>query len=104
MEKRDNGKLLIDSTAYSTRISPQYASRKPYEPPQPGRIVSFIPGTVVEVFVKEGDAVTEGDDILVLDAMKMKNRLKSHAGGRVTAVHVNPGDRVPKGFVLVEIG
>ena len=45
----------------------------------------------------------EGDDIVILDAMKMKNRLKSHVEGRVIAVNVRPGDRVTKGAVLVEI-
>jgi biotin carboxyl carrier protein len=48
--------------------------------------------------------VTEGDDIVILDAMKMKNRLKSHVSGKVTAVNVKPGDRVTKGMVLAEIG
>jgi biotin carboxyl carrier protein len=47
--------------------------------------------------------VKEGDDIVILEAMKMKNRLKSHLDGRVVAVNVKPGDRVTKGEVLVEI-
>jgi biotin carboxyl carrier protein len=47
--------------------------------------------------------VKHGDDIVILDAMKMKNRLKSHVDGRVVAVNVKPGDRVTKGEVLVEI-
>jgi len=53
--------------------------------------------------VSVGDSVNEGDDIVILDAMKMKNRLKSHIAGRVAAVNVSPGDRVTKGKVLVEI-
>ena len=56
-----------------------------------------------KVHVKTGDTVKEGDDIVILDAMKMKNRLKSHLDGRVVAVNVKPGDRVTKGEVLVEI-
>jgi biotin carboxyl carrier protein len=47
--------------------------------------------------------VNAGDDIVILDAMKMKNRLKSHVTGKVAAVNVKPGDRVTKGMVLVEI-
>jgi len=47
--------------------------------------------------------VKEGDDIVILDAMKMKNRLKSHIEGKVVAVNVSSGDRVAKGAVLVEI-
>jgi biotin carboxyl carrier protein len=103
MEKRDTEKLIIDNTSYTTRISARFASRKPYAPPVPGRIQSFIPGTVVEVLVSPGDRVKEGDDLVILEAMKMKNRLKSHLEGRVAAVNVRPGDRVTKGAVLVEI-
>ena len=103
MEKRETAKLIIDHSSYTTRISSRFAERKPYTPPVPGRIQSFIPGTVVEILVKEGDTVKHGDDIVILEAMKMKNRLKSHVDGRVAAVNVKPGDRVTKGEVLVEI-
>jgi pyruvate carboxylase len=103
MEKKDTDKLVIDHTSYTTRLSPRFVSRKPYEPPVPGRIYSFIPGTVVEVLVNPGDNVNEGDDVVILDAMKMKNRLKSHITGKVVAVNVSPGDRVTKGAVLAEI-
>lgn len=103
MEKRDTGRLIVDHTEYKTRLSRSYTERTPYAPPVPGRICSFIPGTVVEVLVNAGDSVEEGDDIVILDAMKMKNRLKSHITGRVAAVNVAPGDRVTKGAVLVEI-
>ncbi len=103
MEKRREERLIIDDTAYTTRLSSRFSSRNSYEPAQPGLIKSFIPGTVVEVLVKGGDMVNEGDDIVILEAMKMKNRLKSHISGKVTAVNVTPGERVTKGFVLVEI-
>lgn len=103
MEKKDTDKLVIDHTAYITRLSQRFVSRKPYEPLVPGKIHSFIPGTVVEILVKPGDTVKEGDDLVILEAMKMKNRLKSHTDGKVVAVNVAPGDRVTKGAVLVEI-
>ncbi len=103
MEKRTTEKLVIDNTEYTTKLSQQFKVRKPYEPPVPGRIYSFIPGTVVEVLVSVGDSVSEGDDTVILEAMKMKNRLKSHITGKVIAVNVKPGDRVTKGTVLVEV-
>lgn len=103
MEKRDNGKLIIDNTTYTTRLSSRFASRKPWALPVEGLIRSFIPGTVTEVLVQTGDTVKKGEDIVILEAMKMKNRLKSHIDGKVVAVNVKPGDRVTKGAVLVEI-
>jgi biotin carboxyl carrier protein len=103
MEKKEAEKLNIDQTLYTTRLSRRFAGRKAYSPPRPGRIYSFIPGTVTEVLVRQGDMVNAGDDIVILDAMKMKNRLKSHVTGKVAAVNVKPGDRVTKGMVLAEI-
>ena len=103
MEKGTTEKLVIDQTEYTTKLSQRFKVRKPYEPPVPGRIYSFIPGTVVEVLVSEGDSINEGDDTVILEAMKMKNRLKSHLSGKVIAVNVKPGDRVTKGTVLVEV-
>jgi biotin carboxyl carrier protein len=103
MENKESDRLNIDHTWYTTRLSRSYAERKPYAPPVPGLIYSFIPGTVVEVLVSVGNAVNEGDDLIILDAMKMKNRIKSHVSGRVTSVNVKEGERVAKGVVIVEI-
>ena len=103
MEKKENDRLNIDHTWYTTRLSKSYAERKPYAPPVPGRIYSFIPGTVVEVLVSIGDMVEEGDDVIILDAMKMKNRIKSHVSGTVTALNVKEGERVAKGMIIAEI-
>jgi biotin carboxyl carrier protein len=103
MEKKENDRLNIDHTWYTTRLSKSYAERKPYTPPVPGLIYSFIPGTVVAVLVSAGDQVKEGDDLIILDAMKMKNRIKSHVSGTVTAINVKEGERVAKGVVIAEI-
>jgi biotin carboxyl carrier protein len=103
MEDRETGSLNIDHTNYITRLSRSFSGRKPYTPSVPGRIYSFIPGTIVEVLVSKGDMVSEGDDVVILDAMKMKNRLKSHVEGKVISVSVRPGDKVAKGSLLVEI-
>lgn len=104
MEKHDNlGKLNINHTEYTTRLSRRFLERKGFQHGTPGVVASFIPGTVVELLVKEGDMVTEGQELLVLDAMKMKNRILSHWSGRVRSIPVKPGDRLPKGAVLLEI-
>lgn len=103
MDKTKEEHLLIDDRSYLTHFSKKFAERRPFEPVNPGKILSFIPGTVVEILVAEGDTVSKGDDIVILDAMKMKNRLKSHISGVVKSVNVNPGDRVSKGALLVQI-
>ena len=69
-----------------------------------GRITAPMPGRVLAVDVAPGQAVAEGDRLLVLEAMKMEHRLTARAGGTVTAVHVTTGDQVADGMTLVEIG
>ena len=104
MEKKDNLKTLnINSTLYKTRLSKKFLQRKPFQPGLPGLIYSFIPGTIIDILVKEGQHVQKGADLLILDAMKMQNRLKSPVEGLIKKIHVKKGDRVPKGVLLVEI-
>lgn len=68
-----------------------------------GRIKPPMPGKVVEVKVKEGQDVKEGDVLCVLEAMKMQNDLKSPVGGKVTRVHVQDGANVEATTVLIEV-
>ena len=68
----------------------------------PKHLLSFIPGTIVEVKVAPGDKVKEGDDLILFKAMKMDSMIQSETEGIVKTVHVVPGDKVPKGFLLLE--
>jgi biotin carboxyl carrier protein len=61
-----------------------------------------MPGLVLRVQVEPGQRVAEGGGLVVLEAMKMENELKSPATGVVKAVRVSPGEAVEKGQVLVE--
>ena len=63
-----------------------------------------MPGLVVRVAVDEGDAVEEGDTVLIVEAMKMENELRANAAARVRRVMAAPGEAVEKGQVLVEFG
>jgi biotin carboxyl carrier protein len=103
-ENKENlGFLNIHSSLYKTRINPKFLNRKPYQPVDPKKILSFIPGTVLDIFVKEGDEVKKGETLMFLDAMKMQNNLKSNIDGKVKSVLVNRGDRVSKGSLLIEL-
>jgi biotin carboxyl carrier protein len=61
-----------------------------------------MPGLIIDLKVKAGDAVKPGDQLLILEAMKMENILKSQGEGTVKTVKVNKGDTVEKGQVLIE--
>ncbi|NTW13148.1 MAG: acetyl-CoA carboxylase biotin carboxyl carrier protein subunit, partial [Anaerolineales bacterium] len=49
-----------------------------------------LPGTVIDVFVKEGDVIESGQVIVIIEAMKMKNSIRSTRGGKIAEVLVSP--------------
>ena len=60
-----------------------------------------MPGLVLNVLVKNGDSIKKGDNLLVLEAMKMENIIKSPADLHVKMIRIKSGDKVEKGQVLI---
>ena len=67
-------------------------------------VTSPLPGVIVEISVKVGDAVKAGQQVAVLEAMKMENAIEADHAGTVTTIHVNKGDSVLEGVPIVTIG
>jgi len=72
-------------------------------PTGPKPLVAPMPGLVVRVLVAAGDVVQAGQGLVVMEAMKMENELRSSGAGRVARVAVAPGSAVEKGAVLIEL-
>lgn len=53
-----------------------------------------LPGVIISIEVKEGQSVSSGQDLYVLEAMKMKNSIKANRSGKIASIHVNSGDLV----------
>ncbi|THH39157.1 ATP-grasp domain-containing protein [Aliishimia ponticola] len=68
-----------------------------------GQIMAPMPGLVQDVCVQPGQAVAQGDTLIVLEAMKMQHQLTAPFDGTVTAVHAAAQSQVPSGSVLVEL-
>jgi biotin carboxyl carrier protein len=68
-----------------------------------GVVTVAMPGKVVTVDVEAGQEVTRGQRLLVIEAMKMENDVKSPRDGVVATVHVNTGDAVEAGQALIEL-
>ena len=68
------------------------------------KVTSPLPGTILKINVSVGDVVTESQNILVMEAMKMENQVQSGKGGEITAIKVKVGDSVLQDDVLIEIG
>jgi biotin carboxyl carrier protein len=64
-------------------------------------LLSLMPGVVVKVLVKEGQQVGAGDVLLVLEAMKMENEIRSDRSGTIGGIDVTPGQQVQTGDPLV---
>lgn len=69
-----------------------------------GAVKAPLPGIIVAVNVKVGDAVKKGQTIAVLEAMKMENSIQAPTDGTITAISVNPGDSILEGVTLLTIG
>lgn len=67
-------------------------------------VTAPLPGVIIEVSVKVGDAVKAGDQVAVLEAMKMENAIEATCDGTVTSISVNKGDSVLEGAPIVTIG
>ena len=66
-------------------------------------VTSPLPGVIIEISVKEGQAVKAGQKVAVIEAMKMENEIQAPSDGTVTAVLVNKGDSVLEGAEIVKI-
>ena len=68
-----------------------------------GNLVTDMPGKVIKVLTSEGAVVSEGDTLVILEAMKMENEIKSGIDGVVKTVHVQEGEVLESGKLMIEI-
>ncbi|BBZ66212.1 MAG: biotin/lipoyl-binding carrier protein [Mycolicibacterium insubricum] len=66
-------------------------------------VLAEIVATVLEVQVREGDQVNEGDTLVLLESMKMEIPVLAEFAGTVTTVHVAPGDQIQAGHLIAVI-
>lgn len=91
------------SAAPAVQAAPAAAAPAP-APAGAAKVVEApLPGVIIEVSVKEGQAVKAGQKVAVLEAMKMENEIQAECDGTVTAIHVAKGDQVVEGSKLISI-
>lgn len=66
-------------------------------------LIAPMPGKVIRLLVAEGEGVTAGQGVIVVEAMKMQNEMPAPKAGRVTSLRVGPGDSVAAGQVLATV-
>jgi biotin carboxyl carrier protein len=90
---------LLDARRHAQRVRASRLSQTA----GPLEVKAMMPGRIVNVLVKEGDEVAHHQGIVVVEAMKMENEIKSPKAGRILQVRVSPGQTVEKSELLVII-
>jgi len=93
--------LIIEDIKFKTRLTKKFLNRKPYEPVDPKKVFSFIPGTIKKIYVKKGQKIKAGEKLLDLEAMKMVNTVFVEENQTIADVLVKEGDMVPKNQLLI---
>ena len=95
--------IELESGTYDTRLTKKFLQRKVFEKQDPRVVKATIPGVIECVETAVGKAVRSGDMLIILEAMKMHNRIRAPQDGTVKVLCVAAGDKVVKGQVLLEI-
>lgn len=95
--------LNIDGTLYKTSLNKKFERRTHWNKPDDKKLISFIPGTIKKIFVKKGQKVKLGEKVLILEAMKMQNKILISQDGVIKQIHVKEGQIVPKGELMLEL-
>ena len=97
------------AAAPAPAVAPKAAAPKPAAAPKAApaggnSITAPMPGTILDIKVKEGDTVKSGQVLVILEAMKMENEIMAPADGKVVSIQVVKGASVNAGDVLVVLG
>lgn len=98
------GAALSAPVAMQPASAPAPQAAQPAGGPAKEVVTSPLPGSVFSMKVKVGDAVNEGDVLVVLESMKMETEIKSHTSGVIQSIAVNEGDKISTGDELIIIG
>ena len=103
MENNEFVDFAVTARLYKTKLTKKYKMRKPWVNPSAYLVHSYIPGTILEVMAKEGDVMKEGEALLILEAMKMRNQIEMPFTARIKKINIEVGQKVPKEYLLVEL-
>jgi len=103
MAKEELETFRVYIAEYKTKLTNKFRNRKKWTPPNKNHILAVIPGTILEIKVKENQKVKEGETLLILEAMKMANNIAMPFNGTVAAINVKKGEIVSKNHVMIEV-
>jgi biotin carboxyl carrier protein len=69
-----------------------------------GDVIAPLPGVILKLLVKEGDKVSEGQPVVIMEAMKMENEIESPITGTVQKIAISEGDTILENAIIMKIG
>ena len=102
-EQEQYSTLALESGTFETRLTKKFEKRTLFVKQDPRVLKAAIPGAIERIDTPPGSKVNAGDTLLILEAMKMHNRIKAPMAGTVKAVYVAAGEKVVKGQILIEL-
>jgi len=89
-------------TSVTHPVRPVESAGSPKKPAVlPTKVLAPIPGVVIEIKISAGDTVRYGQELCVLEAMKMKNAIRSNRDGIIESIHISEGAQVQQSQILI---
>ncbi|PID91141.1 MAG: acetyl-CoA carboxylase biotin carboxyl carrier protein subunit [Bacteroidetes bacterium] len=96
-----DGELEIGAVRYKTKLTRKFSERQGWHRPDEHLLEALIPGTIQQIMVKEGQSVEQGEPLLILEAMKMRNEILAPVSGTVEKIYVKEGEHVRKAHLMI---
>ena len=109
MSEKEKSTLLelktfsLDERDYQTLLTKKFANRKPYQAPNTKMILSYLPGTIQQIMVKEGQTLKKGEPIIIFESMKMMNIVRIPFDGKIKKIKISVGEVIPKNHLMIEL-
>lgn len=95
--------LNLDGARYKTYLPEKFKNRVPWQPKDLNKILTPIPGKLVKICVKEGQKISEGKCLFIMEAMKMNNRFNAEKTGIITKILVKEGEIIAKNSQILQM-
>lgn len=95
--------FVVTARKYKTLLTNKYKNRPVWHKHELGEVNSTLPGTIIQIMANKGQEVKEGELLLILEAMKMMNRIVAPVSGTIKEIFVKEGDKIAKGHLMIKI-
>ncbi len=105
LQSNQNGSynIQINGNHLSAEVVVGFHNQTKISDQKSGQVMSPMPGLIIDILVKEGDYVQEGDTLIIQEAMKMQMKIRTPSSGTITKINTKPGNQVDKGVLLISI-